>query len=69
MTTINRQVLLASRPDGEPTVDNFRLVETPVPALAAQQGFAERFARDAQRFNPRQEQAEDVPAPNAGHGR
>jgi tripartite-type tricarboxylate transporter receptor subunit TctC len=42
---------------------------SPVPALAAQEGFAERFARDAQRFNPRQEQAEDVPAPNAGHGR
>lgn len=34
MTTINRQILLASRPEGEPTVDNFRLVETPVPALA-----------------------------------
>ncbi|MEK8033748.1 NADP-dependent oxidoreductase [Ideonella sp. DXS29W] len=33
MTTINRQVLLASRPEGEPTVENFRLVETPVPAL------------------------------------
>jgi NADPH-dependent curcumin reductase len=34
MTTINHQILLASRPEGEPTVDNFRLVETPVPALA-----------------------------------
>ncbi len=33
MTTINRQILLASRPEGEPTSDNFRLVETPVPAL------------------------------------
>ncbi|WP_374562864.1 NADP-dependent oxidoreductase [Ideonella sp.] len=33
MTTINHQILLASRPEGEPTVDNFRLVETPVPAL------------------------------------
>ena len=30
----NQQILLASRPAGEPTVDNFRLVETPVPALA-----------------------------------
>ncbi|MDM4766049.1 NADP-dependent oxidoreductase [Pelomonas sp. SE-A7] len=33
-SAINRQILLASRPQGEPTVDNFRLVETPVPALA-----------------------------------
>ena len=31
--TINKQWLLASRPKGEATVDNFRLVETPVPAL------------------------------------
>ena len=30
----NQQIVLASRPMGEPTVDNFRLVETPVPALA-----------------------------------
>ena len=30
----NQQIVLASRPAGEPTVDNFRLVETPVPALA-----------------------------------
>ena len=30
----NRQILLASRPAGPPTVDNFRLVETPVPELA-----------------------------------
>ena len=29
----NRQILLASRPQGEPTPENFRLVETPVPAL------------------------------------
>lgn len=34
MATINKQWLLASRPKGEATVDNFRLVETPVPALA-----------------------------------
>ena len=31
---INRQILLVSRPVGEPTVDNFRLVETPVSELA-----------------------------------
>jgi NADPH-dependent curcumin reductase CurA len=30
----NHQIVLASRPAGEPTVDNFRLVETSVPALA-----------------------------------
>ena len=30
----NQQIVLASRPAGEPTVDNFRLVETTVPALA-----------------------------------
>ena len=34
MSLINKQWLLASRPKGEATVDNFRLVETPVPALA-----------------------------------
>jgi len=36
MTTsaTNRQILLASRPQGEPTGDNFKLVETAVPALA-----------------------------------
>lgn len=34
MAMINKQVLLASRPQAEATVDNFRLVETPVPALA-----------------------------------
>ena len=28
---INHQILLASRPRGEPTPDNFRLVETPLP--------------------------------------
>jgi hypothetical protein len=32
--TMNQQILLASRPAGEPTVDNFRLVEVPLPALA-----------------------------------
>jgi NADPH-dependent curcumin reductase CurA len=33
MNLVNTQVLLASRPAGEATVDNFRLVQTPVPAL------------------------------------
>lgn len=31
--TINQQILLASRPEGEPTVDNFRLVTTPLAEL------------------------------------
>ncbi len=31
MTAMNRQILLVSRPSGRPTVDNFRLVQTPVP--------------------------------------
>ncbi len=31
MSLINHQILLASRPAGEPTTDNFKLVETPVP--------------------------------------
>ena len=30
---LNRQVRLASRPTGEPTVDNFRLVDRPIPEL------------------------------------
>jgi NADPH-dependent curcumin reductase CurA len=34
MAALNKQILLASRPQGEPTVDNFKLVEQPVPALA-----------------------------------
>ncbi len=33
MTTNNKRWLLASRPQGEASVDNFRLVEPPVPAL------------------------------------
>jgi NADPH-dependent curcumin reductase CurA len=33
MTTMNTQVHLVSRPKGEPSVDNFRLVQAPVPAL------------------------------------
>ena len=33
MTTMNHQILLASRPSGEATVDNFRLVSTPLPDL------------------------------------
>jgi NADPH-dependent curcumin reductase CurA len=31
MATKNRQILLASRPSGEPTLDNFRLVESEIP--------------------------------------
>jgi NADPH-dependent curcumin reductase CurA len=33
MTTMNHQILLASRPAGEPSADNFRLVETPLPEI------------------------------------
>src|SRR5205807_3289774 len=36
-TEQNRQILLASRPRGEPTLDNFKLVETDVPAPGAGQ--------------------------------
>jgi NADPH-dependent curcumin reductase CurA len=36
-TTINRQILLKSRPVGAPTSDNFELVNTPIPAPAAGQ--------------------------------
>src|SRR5438552_3407288 len=32
--TINKQILLASRPQGEASTANFRLVETPLPAIA-----------------------------------
>ena len=34
MTLINRRLVLASRPNGEPTPDNFRLEEQPLPPLA-----------------------------------
>ena len=34
MSMTNRQILLASRPQGEPSADNFKLVETPVAPLA-----------------------------------
>src|SRR6188472_582280 len=34
MATMNRQIHLVSRPQGEPTPDNFRLVEAEVPPLA-----------------------------------
>ncbi len=33
MTLLNQQVLLVSRPTGDASVDNFRLVEVPVPEL------------------------------------
>jgi NADPH-dependent curcumin reductase CurA len=32
--TVNKQIVLASRPDGAATADNFKLVETPLPELA-----------------------------------
>ena len=35
MSLINQQILLASRPSGEPTLDNFRLVRTALPAPEA----------------------------------
>ena len=34
MSTVNRQILLASRPKGEPSAENFKLVETLVAPLA-----------------------------------
>ena len=34
MSTVNRQILLASRPQGEPSAENFKLVEAPVAPLA-----------------------------------
>ena len=34
MTDTNMQILLKSRPRGEPTPDNFELVQTPIPQLA-----------------------------------
>jgi NADPH-dependent curcumin reductase CurA len=34
MSLVNRRFVLASRPQGEPTVDNFRLEEHPLPPLA-----------------------------------
>lgn len=37
MTLMNQQILLVSRPEGEPSADNFRLVSTPVPKLGAGQ--------------------------------
>jgi len=33
MTTLNKQIQLVSRPKGEASADNFRLVEAPIPAL------------------------------------
>lgn len=36
-STVNRQILLASRPEGAPTDENFKLVESPVPKPAAGQ--------------------------------
>ncbi len=36
--TINRQVVLASRPEGIPQAEHFRVVDAPVPAPSAGQG-------------------------------
>jgi hypothetical protein len=33
MNLVNKQILLVSRPSGEPAVENFRLVEAPLPEL------------------------------------
>src|SRR3954468_12347169 len=38
--TVNRQVLLKSRPSGEPTEDNFILLDAPVPEPGAGQFLA-----------------------------
>lgn len=35
MSVVNRQILLVSRPQGAASVDNFRLVETPLAPLAS----------------------------------
>jgi NADPH-dependent curcumin reductase len=37
MATTNRQVLLVSRPQGEPSLENFKLVESALPALGSGQ--------------------------------
>ena len=37
MVAKNRQIFLASRPNGEPTADNFKLVEAEIPALGPSQ--------------------------------
>ena len=31
MSQVNEQILLTSRPQGEPTVDNFKLAQSPLP--------------------------------------
>src|SRR4051794_9958720 len=36
-TDKNRQILLATRPQGEPTAENFKLVETDIPVPGASQ--------------------------------
>src|SRR6204780_1775180 len=38
---VNHQIILASRPSGEPSEENFRLVETEIPAA----GFGEMLLR------------------------
>jgi len=49
MITINKQIHLASRPDGEPTVANFRLVEAPLPTLRENQVLVRRQCREMMR--------------------
>jgi len=65
MSTINRQILLASRPKGEPGADNFKLVETPVAPLADGQvlvrhgGRVVGFQRRVERLEPPGQRAGD----------
>ena len=40
MSLVNEQILLVSRPQGEATVDNFKLVNTPLPTADQQTAFA-----------------------------
>ena len=40
--TVNRQVLLASRPDGAPTLDNFRVAEAAMPEAGAGEALMRR---------------------------
>ena len=38
----NRQIILVSRPQGEPKLENFKLVEAPIPALGPGQVLLKR---------------------------
>jgi len=46
--TVNRQILLASRPEGEATTENFRLVETPIAPLEDGEVLVRNLARAAE---------------------